>query len=655
MTTPTTPSTPAASAPAARGAAVEFIQSHEPPLARGDYRLTMRQSVTVAGATHEFSTTRRFLVRGSRSLQPTDVVGVFPPDQQLGEYSRTMPQIALSRSTFPWERSALPGASASWLTLLLFADDEAPTPAVVTLGALRAASAGAPWWPGLPAEEGEDETAKVTVIDLPRALLAIQLPDAADLATLTHVRHPVTAGAEPDSDAGPASGADIAVVVGGRLPVLGGRSTVHLVSLENRFAPGDAAPARFAFGSIAESDSIRLLSLFSWSFSCVDPAQTFTQLLSNLNPYGPATPAGSPSSLRLPAAGYPTAERAIAQGNIPLRHQLRDGAATVSWYRGPLVPAPLVAAPTSSVPARTGDALVQYNPATGLLDVSYAAAWELGRLLTLASRQVSTSLYLYKRQLIQQAKAATQTDGAHLPVATPIASSTGDVVTTVTTWFEALRTLTGVPFYYLVPDERLLPAESLRFFSVDPTWLRCLLDGAYSIGRVTASDAGYDTALPANPLNATPAALSGALIRSAVIAGWPDVEVSATDANGATLTQARRAQPARDILLVLFEGELAALEVAEKAQALHLGFDVRTGTTDLFKRLRDPRSGHEKSDGLVIDTVPWRDAAARVVAVEALRAAIDLRVGTGVNGPVTTSAQFALQMVEGVEQVVFSR
>jgi hypothetical protein len=46
----------------------------------------------------------------------------------------------------------------------------------------------------------------------------------------------------------------------------------------------------------------------------------------------------------------------------------------------------------------------------------------------------------------------------------------------------------GVPLFYLAADERMLPAESIRFFHVDQSWLTALIDGALSIGRVTASD-----------------------------------------------------------------------------------------------------------------------------------------------------------------------
>ena len=50
-------------------------------------------------------------------------------------------------------------------------------------------------------------------------------------------------------------------------------------------------------------------------------------------------------------------------------------------------------------------------------------------------------------------------------------------------WLRALAQLDGVPFGYLIGDDRLLPIESIRFVGLDQLWVRHLVDGAYSIGR----------------------------------------------------------------------------------------------------------------------------------------------------------------------------
>jgi hypothetical protein len=67
-------------------------------------------------------------------------------------------------------------------------------------------------------------------------------------------------------------------------------------------------------------------------------------------------------------------------------------------------------------------------------------------------------------------------------------------------WFEDLSLLVHVPFPYLVPSEELLPQESLRFFAVDPHWLECLRDGAFSIGRVLETDRQRETAIRPTPV-----------------------------------------------------------------------------------------------------------------------------------------------------------
>jgi hypothetical protein len=171
---------------------------------------------------------------------------------------------------------------------------------------------------------------------------------------------------------------------------------------------------------------------------------------------------------------------------VPLPHYLRQGDTTVSWYRGPLIVGEHTAEIT--LPIRAADELLRYDPAIGVFDASYAAAWELRRLLTLHNTPVATSLYSWKRAYAQQlAQLEQRLLHPHFPVQGQTIQA-GDIPADVAAWFDSLRLLQGVPFNYLVPDERMLPKESIRFFWVDHLWLDCLLDGAFSIGRVTPAD-----------------------------------------------------------------------------------------------------------------------------------------------------------------------
>src|SRR5207244_7267694 len=135
----------------------------------------------------------------------------------------------------------------------------------------------------------------------------------ADLEYLAHVRK----GAAGD-------GTELAVLIGSRLPKKGGISTVHLVSVEHRYAGGE-----FDTLGAHDDDLIRLISLQSWSFACIADNQSFAGLLTNLN--------HSPGTLRLPQNNLPVAEKFLDMGYVPLPHYLRQGDTTVSWYRGPLI------------------------------------------------------------------------------------------------------------------------------------------------------------------------------------------------------------------------------------------------------------------------------------------------------------------------------
>jgi hypothetical protein len=147
----------------------------------------------------------------------------------------------------------------------------------------------------------------------------------------------------------------------------------------------------------------------------VDEKQRFSRMVMNLDPYAGTGSTPDQATLHLPPVNDPRADDYLAMGYVPLPHGLREGSKTVSWYHGPLLP--WDNADSVDLPAGAADKLVRFSSATGLFDVSYAAAWELGRLLTLQSKQVSTSLYQWKRTRARQLHQAEQRV-LHLPVTT---------------------------------------------------------------------------------------------------------------------------------------------------------------------------------------------------------------------------------------------
>jgi hypothetical protein len=243
----------------------------------------------------------------------------------------------------------------------------------------------------------------------------------------------------------------------------------------------------------------------------------------------------------------------------------------------------------------------------------------------------------------------------------------------VTEWLAGLRLLTGVPAAYLVPDASMLPPESLRLFTVDSDWVRALFDGAFSVGRTSALHAAHDDVAAATVLGGfTPGAgqlpeattLSGLLLNSALVAGWPQLEVRAFDATS-RLPMVRMERLGPSLLLFLAAGTIATFEIAEAPEGLHFGTQQATsdptGAT-FVKALRSAVPGGTAPSTASV-TVPFRrDSAAGVIDIGPLAALISAGAYTPapVSGsppptpPRLTPGQFAWQMVEGTEGVGFS-
>lgn len=611
---------------------IQFIESNRPGILKGDYKISVTQEIKTLNdqkiPAETFPASKDFQVLGERfELKPELFDSVFPPDGSLGDHSNTLPHAILNRSTLPWERSSVKGGqNAPWLAILLFEEAEKPEPHVMTLGELKSSSGQSPKFPAIDPESGQSDSDRVTVIDLKRSLLQRLLPAKSELSWLAHARQGKNA-------AGQKIGDEQAVIIANRLPARGAISTAHIVSLEGRYKGND-----FDFQGAGNDDLIRLVSLKSWSFACLDKSQDFKGMLASLDL--------NPGTLRLPGSKNAEADKHLASGYVPLPHRFRLGGKSVSWYRGPLIPGENKTG--VSLPVRASDELVLYERSIGMFDASYAAAWELGRLLVLQNKRVSACLYNWKRANAQHiARQKQQHTCSHLPAQAKAGQT--KISAEVKTWFESLRILKDVPFNYLVPDERMLPVESIRFFWVDPAWVNCLIDGAFSVARVTVSDYDQDKALLRSIMPGTQEKITGLLLRSAVVAGWPGLIVEAYDRTQTRLEIERRDVLSDSVLMLLFKGEINSIKVHQKPEALHFGLDVTDSPNpEFYKKLRTDREKPE--DGKTV-AVTWRDKENRVINVGGLAGNIkeELKEGN------FTSAQFALRMIEGGDEVTFRK
>jgi hypothetical protein len=260
-----------------------------------------------------------------------------------------------------------------------------------------------------------------------------------------------------------------------------------------------------------------------------------------------------------------------------------------------------------------------------------------------------------------------------------------------------LRLLIGVPFDYLVPDARLLPHESIRFFYLDRSWTDRLVDGAIAVGKIGSRDQAHHQARSGpvaqqldqterivrdiqrrrdsfgnlkegNDNNQSPGdVITGFLLRSAAVSGWPEMDVRAygidipdptfdpasDQATAAQLKTLRLELLSPSVMIALFQGIPQLVIVEEPHHKVQFGVKSSpAGTLEIF--LRD-QQGKEILDGTPPPTPPSNNPIpisvplrpnSRVVAVKQLyNALFNARAAHPQMPAINGSASFAIEVL----------
>jgi hypothetical protein len=524
------------------------------------------------------------------------------------------------------------------LGLLVFHDREAPEIQRGTLGGISGV--------GMPVIDLEkvwqNENDPVDFIDLPVKVFKSIAPNFADLSYLTHARQTVNEGVP--------YGPEYATVMANRLPQPGGTTSVHLVSYEGRFK--DRA---FDYTSTSDEQPVRLVTLKNWTFTCPPLGADFAQMVQALNPSSAnltkTTAATVPMGVRLPAVSTDSAivAKRKAEGYVLLPHDQRNGGTSASWYRGPLIGKPHPDEPMHVSSILEADSLYALDAETGLLDVSYGAAWQLGRLMAMRDKAFSLRLYNWKQANIHAENRVESGDvfTALFPDHHGDTSLLNDS-DIIHDWFLKLATLANVPFNYLVPDDAMLPQEALRVFHLDWMWIEYLLDGAFSIGRVLEGDQKSDDNHKSDGRIPAHRDITGVMIRSEIVSGWPGLKVAGLR-DGQTIEPLRFERLAPDVLMVLFETNVDEISVFLTPETLHFGLirkDNNDTETSYAAELRINGVASEKTEDVL-----WRNFEDRVVDISPF--ADNVRKALGVLAKDFSAANFALQMINGAPSILF--
>lgn len=263
------------------------------------------------------------------------------------------------------------------------------------------------------------------------------------------------------------------------------------------------------------------------------------------------------------------------------------------------------------------------------------------------------------------------------------------------TWLGRLKLLYGVPINYLVPDEGMLPPESIRFFYVDMNWVDALLDGAYSIGRnlsqgdsacntdtkidkATVEQANVQLSAHAKKVRANYLGfedsgaklevVSGFILRSKVVRDYKGLGVNAfekdhvpgsNDPQLMKILRMERLGENSDTLICLLDGDAYRIDLHEAPEHLHYGIDeytIKDGTITANKVFRkftkDKDNTVTLGESKEVDLADcFRSTDRRTLKMTALADKIKQEIGA----TEFDSADMGFEMTEGVGNVQFIR
>ncbi len=629
-----------------------------------------------------------FEVAAPRLALPSQGVvhACYPPQNGEARYRDVIPYVSLSRRSLPWERALSITAgdpspeerATPWVALLVLdaADlrvGEIRSTAAATLAGSDQSSFYSPWSdPSLVDDftlTADERKAEVTVLELDAARFRAICPKPAELRSLAHVRS-VDARSKRIGDG--QSTAHYVVVLTNRFPGQGDH-TAALVSLEGW--------SRWLLDAATSSaPKVRVVVLHRWSFNAREGVESSARWVRERLSIGALTVSRelidrADRSLLGPLSGgyVPVQWRPAASGAAP----------DFGWYRGPLAVKSVEGfgddVPTFEHP----DAALLVDEERGIVDHSYAAAWQLGRLAALSSSSFALALRRCSRDVFlgamrqEELRGGAVADASTAPLQTladairerfqarsgASTAEPSDDVRVAAEWLADLMLLMPVPFRHLVPSDKLLPPESLRGFYLDGRWLDALADGAVSIGVASlrnraplrskrtslrrvlrwlmqhrrALSRGEPLPAYADPdPRAVEAPLCGFLLRSEVLKAFPGVEI---ELFGWTNPERRegdlvRLEPLRidlvadGVLLVIARGQPDRVVVREPREGLRFGLVGQ----QLF-----PRSPTGVREDKPPFEVKMREGVTGVVDVAALSATI------AGSQPPAAGARYALQ------------
>lgn len=387
------------------GIKVRFAKESRPLIQQGMHKIDIKLNTniqenakTVSGSEELFlmMTRRRFYI------DPEEVYSCYPPAGAEGSLSQCLPHVVFMKATLPWEYEGEGGSPG--LSLFVCTKEEGIIERTIKVADVFSGDDPSLFCSDLlklSESDSEKGSENCHIVDVPAALFRDLWTDPQERKLLTHVRE-----VELDdkvTDPKVKDGA-FSCLVSNRYPKepeTDGDKISHIACV--------VSLREYEYTDIPQTaEYVRLICLYSWEFTTAKAVCDFRELIKKIRP----------GIFLQPIPGTildPELRDILRRGFVPINHDLRDGGKTVSWYRGPCIPMDeIVEKPQYRI---FSDQHYFYDPNQGIMDVSYACAWQLGRMIAMNQAAVAGELIAWRLQNCYDAARDSQQQQVkdHLP------------------------------------------------------------------------------------------------------------------------------------------------------------------------------------------------------------------------------------------------
>ena len=390
----------------------KLADNYLPPLQEGLYNVKFAQDVYIGEKKFDeepppdnsFLIEKKFCIAANTEmLSDNEVFNISPAPNQQGDFSTVLPHIVLNKPSYPWmkdlkindDKIPLP-----WLALIVLSEDEVIEENDVKYGSLEEEASKCKdkgiYFPYTknsysPCKDNDN----IHLIKISKNTFEKIMPTKEDRIWLTHIKQVDLSDVE---DAMVSKDGFFSVIIANRFPPCRAseivtdenpkkindetsnettdriKNTIHLVVAYNY---DDGIPNNFNY--------VKMISLYHWSIYSdkkKEEDKSFESLVEGLSK-------NSQSVI----------DRTLKE------HYLRQtGEKTYSWYHSPIMPLKINRVGDNGgiringEKTFTADGRLIYNQNNGIFDVSYSAAFNLGRLVTLSHSKEAQQIVSWRKE-----------------------------------------------------------------------------------------------------------------------------------------------------------------------------------------------------------------------------------------------------------------